>query len=251
MTDVLQYSEMRDATPSSIHGEALHTGGFAPLQGPLPVIRLYGAVDGSCLFLASNASGEPPLLAVGSTARLAWPDGGQRETSSPQRQISYLAFPCSCQAAFSQQEHLFQGTTDGQGTTDFTPPGIGWPSWRRSYAYRVMVETSCVRSTRPSCAAHASTAGSSVPDNPTSWSRTRSNAGWRRNKPRTMLPLQFSSAASKSMATAHDWRDVPTTAPGPRVDHNAPHSVAARSPAVCGVVVSIRRLQRRVVRSSQ
>ena len=28
----LQYSEMRDAAPSSKRGEALHTGGFAPLQ---------------------------------------------------------------------------------------------------------------------------------------------------------------------------------------------------------------------------
>jgi hypothetical protein len=56
MTDVLQYSEMRDATPSSTRREALHKGGLASLQGPLQAIRLYCAVDASCLLLASNAS---------------------------------------------------------------------------------------------------------------------------------------------------------------------------------------------------
>jgi hypothetical protein len=54
MTDVLQYSEMRDATPSSTREEALHAGGFALLQYPLLAMRLFCAVDGSCLFLASK-----------------------------------------------------------------------------------------------------------------------------------------------------------------------------------------------------
>jgi hypothetical protein len=70
----------------------------------------------------------------------------------------------------------------------------------RSYAYRVMVETSCVRSIRPAWAAHANTTGSSAPDTAKSWRRTRSNVGWRRHSPRTMFPLKFSSAASKSIA---------------------------------------------------
>jgi len=67
----------------------------------------------------AEATQERRLLTVGSSAMLAWPDVGQRETSSPQRQIPYLAFPLPFNAAFSQQENLFNGATDGQVATDF------------------------------------------------------------------------------------------------------------------------------------
>jgi hypothetical protein len=49
-----------------------------------------------------RSAAEPKLEAVGSTAMLAWPDVGQQETSSPQRQIAYLAFPLPWQTALSQ-----------------------------------------------------------------------------------------------------------------------------------------------------
>src|SRR5688572_15914469 len=57
-----------------------------------------------------------------------------------------------------------------------------------------MVETSWVRTSRPSPAAHARTSGSSAPPRPTSTARAMSSRGSRRRNARTTRPSKFSSA---------------------------------------------------------
>src|SRR5947209_524713 len=78
-------------------------------------------------------------------------------------------------------------------------PGIGFPSPIRWYAAGGTVETSCDSSTRPWLAAHSRMSGSGVCMRPTSCTRTSSSPGCRRNKPRTMSPLKFSSLTRRSM----------------------------------------------------
>src|SRR5947209_4990294 len=80
-------------------------------------------------------------------------------------------------------------------------PGIGLPSPTRWYAAGGTVETSCDSNTRPWLAAHSKMSGSGVRMRPTSCTRTSSSSGCRRNKPRTMSPLKFSSLTRRSMYT--------------------------------------------------
>ena len=83
---------------------------------------------------------------------------------------------------------------------DYTEPLTAEHIQTRAYAYLVIVETSCVSKIRPSWAAHASTAGSAAHERPASCTRTMSRSGRRRNSPRTMSLLRFSSASSRSIA---------------------------------------------------
>lgn len=79
-------------------------------------------------------------------------------------------------------------------------PGIGRPFATRSYAKAVSVLTSWVSKTRPSVAAHSSTAGSPAPSNPASCTRAMSADGRRRKTPLTMCMLKFSSTAKVNIS---------------------------------------------------
>lgn len=115
-------------------------------------------------------------------------------------EIEDLSLPLILDATFYKKHNIINSDAQGNNPAYLYNiiPGIGCPAAIRAYAYFVIVVTSFVSSTRRASAAQASTVGSSAPVRPTSCTRTRSASGLRRQTPRTIALLKFSSANKRS-----------------------------------------------------
>jgi len=156
---------------------------------------------------------------------------------SAERQVAYLTFPLAGKAALGQQQDIVDHRTDGPIVAYLEHAGHCQPAPTLSYPWRVIVLTSCVSRTRTCSAAHARTLASGAPENQAYWTRTMSKSGLRRNSPRRMSWLKFSSTASGSMPIASAFHDAPSTARGHPEDRNALRSPLGRrlpGPSVAG-----------------
>jgi hypothetical protein len=111
-----------------------------------------------------------------------------------------LVRPLAPVAAFRRQEDFLDRPTNRVRPGHFDAPGIGRPDSTRSRTKPGIVRTSCVSKSRPAEAAHSSTSASDAPAKPMSWIVTMSRSGAARKSPRTMAPLKFSSATSRSIS---------------------------------------------------